>query len=521
MITVVEDHTHDAPSTVVNTIQLLDTTTRTLHPVQSRADFYSAPRFSPDGAYVCWVSWMHPDMPWEGSELWVAEVATPLDPSTLLKEGSARKVAGALEGRESVSQPRWSPEGDNLVFLSDRTGWLELYEFAVEGDGQVKMLVHPPTKSDAAGKPDWVFGFSTHAALNPNAWIATAEGGQLRVIDRVTRSSYLIPTPFVSIADLAVVDGSTVAVIGSPADEPTRLSLLTLDFEHRGAAEHVVQTTSSAKVDPEFISHSQKIAFPTGDLAIGHALYYPPTSKDHIGLDGELPPLVVALHGGPTSSASEGLSWTVQWFTSRGFAYVDVDYTGSSSYGKPYRTALDGGWGLVDVQSTIDAVKYLTGSGKADPKRVAISGGSAGGFTVLAALCASKVFAAGVSRYGISDLLLLAGDTHKFESQYMYKLVGGTPDSHPEVYHDRSPINHCERITASLLILQGDQDRVVPPAQSSLMADKIKAAGGKAEIVMYPGEGHGFRGAEARRDAMERELKHYWQAFGIEGGVLE
>ncbi|KAI5476907.1 hypothetical protein MNV49_007079 [Pseudohyphozyma bogoriensis] len=520
LLTVVEDHTTDVPSAVVNTLSLLSLSpTPTLHPFASGADFYSAPRFSPSGNKVAWLQWDHPSMPWESAELWVADVGVTGEGEVDVKNPVkvARKVAGEKGGKESCSQPRWSEqEGEEeLVFLSDRTGFYELYTWS-DGKG-VEAFLPEPTGADA-GSPDWTFGASTHAPLFSSHWISRAKSGSLRITSLSTRTCTTLKTPYVSISTLRVISPTKVAVIASSKKKPDLLAILTLPEGYEGEVmEEVVKVSSAAKVDEDYISVGKEIKYPVeGGEAYG--IWYEPTSKKFVGEKDELPPLVVHCHGGPTSAASAGLAWATQYFTSRGFAYVDVNYGGSTGYGKAYRERLNSSWGVTDVSDTIAAVEYLVKEGKVDPKRVAITGGSAGGFTVLAALTKSKVFTAGTSLYGISDLNLLAGDTHKFESQYLFGLLGGTPTEVPEVYHDRSPINHSSSITAPLLILQGTLDEVVPPAQATKMAEEVRGKGVKCELVMFEGEGHGFRKAESKKRAFEGEVGWYRDTWGIGGG---
>ncbi|GAA6033030.1 hypothetical protein JCM8097_000109 [Rhodosporidiobolus ruineniae] len=526
-LAVLEDHTSDTPSTVQNSLVLLSTSSSSpeIATLASGNDFYSAPRWSPSGKWVSWVEWSHPDMPWEGSELYIARVGEKdgkVDLAAPLVEGSKRKVAG-VKGDESISQPRWALEGEKLVFLSDRTGFYELYQFEPEKEGaEVELLLKEPTGADVGG-PDWSLGQSTHTPLTASTWISSASNGSLRLISLSDRTSYTLKTPYVAFDDLRVLSPTQVLVIGKPAASPAVVALLTLpDSETGKIKEEILSRSSTASVDPAFLPTASKITYPVSShpdsSGVGHALFYSPSSSSHTGPEGALPPLVVRCHGGPTASAKRGLDWPVAFFTSRGFAFVDVDYGGSTGYGKTYRQRLEGNWGIVDVQDTIDCVKALVKEGKVDETKVAITGGSAGGFTVLAALCDSSVFTAGTSSYGISDLALLASDTHKFESQYLFKLIGGTPEEVPQNYHDRSPLTKASQITAPLLLLQGTLDRVVPPAQSQVMLDTILARGGKARLELFEGEGHGFRGKDAKVRAMKSELGWYRETWGLEGG---
>ncbi|TNY17212.1 peptidase S9, prolyl oligopeptidase, partial [Rhodotorula diobovata] len=527
-LAVVEDHTEDKPSTVVNTLGVIssDSNGPTLHTVASGADFYASPRWSPSGQFLTWVQWNHPDMrhrthhrPWEGSELWVAKVARDssgsLNLSQLVEPGSAVKVAGALRNVESVSQPRWalpSEDGtapDKLVFLSDRTGFYELYVFEPEGDKEVKLLLKEPTGADV-GAPDWVLGQTTHGPLSPIHWVSIASGGALRVISLADGSSHTVDTPNVAIPILGVVSPTQVVVKGYPATKPALISLLTLPSASEPTAakgsvkDEILKSASSATVDPAFVSEGRKISYPTPDGATAYAIFYPPVSGSHEGPAGEVPPLVTRCHGGPSAPARRGLDWDIAFFTSRGFAYVDVDYGGSTGYGKEFRERLAGQWGVVDVNDTVACVEHLIKEGKVDKDKVAITGGSAGGFTVLGSLADSKVFTAGTSYYGVADIKMLTEDTHKFESHYLFRLVGGTPEE-------------ASRIKAPLLLLQGTADKIVPPEQSEVMLERVRASGGTADTVLFEGEGHGFRAKEAVKVAMERELAWYRKTWGIAG----
>ncbi|KAK4046582.1 hypothetical protein OIV83_005952 [Microbotryomycetes sp. JL201] len=523
LVAVLEDHTNDTPATVATSIVALDMTQDEprLHTVVSGTDFYSQPRFSPSGDWFSWVQWKHPDMPWDGSELWIAKTnktnTGSHDIADIIQKDSAHKIAGQGGGKESVSQARWADDEDTLVFLSDRTGFYELYKW--KDGNNVELVLDQPTGADV-GSPDWIFGNSTHGTLAPGKWISIAKSGNLRTINLSTKSSAVIETPFISISDIQVLSPSRIGCIAASADQPTVVAVLDLDENSRQVSVTSIKASSDSSIDSGYVSRAQQIEYPTPDGSTAYGLYYPPRNKDYAGgLDGEAPPLITHCHGGPTSSAKRGLDYYVQFFTSRGFAYVDVDYGGSTGYGKRYRERLNKQWGVVDVQDTIACVEYLTLSGKADKKRVAITGGSAGGYTVLASLCDGDVFGAGISHYGVSDLKMLCDDTHKFESQYLFNLLGGTPDEVPQVYRDRSPLSKAQNISSPLLLLQGSIDKVVPPQQAYAIRDKILQTNPKAkvELIMFEGEGHGFRKAENKSKSMMAELEFVRQTFGIEG----
>ncbi|GAA5946310.1 hypothetical protein JCM3765_000193 [Sporobolomyces pararoseus] len=528
VLAILEDHTKPDPAEVVNKVVLISKDeggSPKLSTVASGNDFYASPRFSPSGKYISFHTWIHPDMPWDGSEVYVVktnESNGKLDVESPV-QGKPVKVAGQPGAKEAVSQPKWAlgSQGgkEMLVFSDDRSNWQQLYKYQVESDG-IEPLLNELMEEDVT-PPDWTFGNSNHAALSDKEWISTASGGKLRIVNLADGSSKTLSTRFVSISAIQVISPTQVAVIAGPAESPTVVSILTLPSSSNGEVkEETLKISSPAKVDPAYISIGERISFPTKDGSTGHAIFYPPTSKEYVGQDGELPPVVTYIHGGPTSASGRSLSWTTQWWTSRGFAFCAVNYGGSTGHGSEYRRRLVGTWGVVDVQDTISCVEYLRDQKKIDEKRVAITGGSAGGYTVLASLCDSKVFTAGCSYYGVSDLKALADDTHKFESQYLYNLLGGTPQEVPKNYSERSPLYKAAQITAPLLLLQGTDDKIVPEAQATLMLERIRSnpKAGKSDIIIFEGEGHGFRSRDAKKRAMEAELEWYRDTWSIEGG---
>jgi dipeptidyl aminopeptidase/acylaminoacyl peptidase len=460
-------------------------------------DFYSTPRPSPDGRRLAWLAWRHPNMPWDGTELWVADVAddgTPAQP---------RLVAGGPE--ESIAQPEWAPDG-TLVYVSDRTGWWNLYRQS-DGSEGVPLL---PTAAEFAG-PQWVFGMS---------WFGIAPDGSIvAVARRAGRSElWLVPTsgqperiavPDEEIAAVSV-GARQVLYLGASGTQPQAVVLLDL----AGGERHILQQAWQAELDADDISRPEAITFPTADGQAAHALFYPPTNRDHEGPPDERPPLVVMSHGGPTAHAFGGLDLEKQLFTSRGIAVVDVDYGGSTGYGRDYRRRLDGKWGIVDVEDCISAARYLARRGDADEGRMAIRGGSAGGYTTLCALVFHDVFAAGASHFGVGDLEALARDTHKFESRYLDRLVAPYP-SGIETYRQRSPIHFAERCTCPVIVLQGLDDKVVPPAQAEELVAALHRRGIPHAYLPFAGEGHGFRQRDNIRRALEAELSFYAQVFGF------
>jgi dipeptidyl aminopeptidase/acylaminoacyl peptidase len=460
-------------------------------------DFFSDPRIDPMGRLLCWLAWDRPRMPWDGTELWVAR---------LREDGSildARVIAGAPD--ESIAQPRWSPDG-SLVFASDRTGWWNLYRWR-EGDAAVTPVA--PMEAEVAG-PQWVFGLSTTGFTADGRVAAIARSrGRDRLLVIGSAGAREVPLPASELSGL-VVQGQTAAVVARAPTQPTALLRVDLDT---GVTERV-RDTGGLAFDRSWLSEPRLVELPTTGGRTAFAWYYPPTNPEVVGPEGERPPLLVRSHGGPTDHASTGLDLGKQAFTSRGWAVVDVDYGGSTGYGRAYRDRLRGSWGLVDVDDCTNAALWLADQGLADPSRLVIEGGSAGGFTTLAALAFRDVFAAGISWFGVCDLEGLARFTHKFESRYLDQLVAPYPER-VDVYRERSPIHAADRIRCPTLILQGADDRVVPQDQSDAIVAALRANGVPVAYLLFQGEGHGFRRAENRLRAMEAELSFTAQVLGF------
>jgi dipeptidyl aminopeptidase/acylaminoacyl peptidase len=473
----------------------------------SGADFYSTPRLNPEGSMLAWLSWMHPLMPWDGTELWVARVTE----SGALAE--PMRVAGGP--RESVYQPGWAPDGA-LVYVSDRTGWWQLYRsdrLNANGSNAPNVTNDPNAVHAEFGRPQWVFGTSTWGCAGPSTFVVSyARGGEWRLARLDAESGALSDlAPGLQPHDWIAADARQVVLVAGSRIRPDAVVRIDL----RTGVVDTIREASSASLDTDDISVAEAIEFPTTGGQTAHAFYYPPRNKDFAAVPGQLPPLVVISHGGPTAAARSTLDLQLQYWTSRGFAVADVNYGGSTGYGRAYRERLDARWGIVDVDDVIGAARFLVTHGKADANRLAIRGGSAGGYTTLAALTfRPDVFKAGASYYGISDLEALELDTHKFESRYSNGLIGPYPQAR-DTYRERSPIHALDRLACPLILFQGLEDKVVPPNQSQRMADAVRAKGLPVAYLAFEGEQHGFRKAETIIRSLEAELYFYGAVFGF------
>ena len=469
--------------------------------IRSGRDFYSTPRVSPDGSMLSWLEWDLPWMPWDGCEVFVGELS---DDGSL---EHVRQVAGRA-GEESIFQPAWSPAGD-LHFVSDRTGWWNLYR---ERDGEARAL-HPAEAE--FGWPQWLLGMGAYGFLGDGriACLWERDGVQhLAILDPETGELIDLDLPYSAMWPDLDVEGDRVAFVGGGPSIPDHVVLL--DVTARSV--DVLRSSSSVDVDETFFSVPRQIEFPTEDGATAFAHFYPPRNRDATGPPGERPPLIVKSHGGPTAEAIPSFDLETQFWTSRGFALVDVNYGGSTGFGRAYRQRLNGNWGIVDTADCINAARWLGAQGEVDGDRLLITGGSAGGYTTLCALTMHEGFAAGTSYFGLADLeAFVGGGTHKFESRYLFSLVGPYPEA-AEKYRSRSPIHSTDGISCPMLLLQGSEDRVVPPAQAEIMVEALKEKGLPYAYVLFEGEQHGFRKAESTRSALEAELSFYAQVLGFE-----
>ncbi|MDQ3548708.1 MAG: prolyl oligopeptidase family serine peptidase [Chloroflexota bacterium] len=493
---------HDGTSEAVNSIVALPAigTSEPVTIARGR-DFYAFPRVSPDGRTIAWIEWDHPNMPWDGTELWVADLAS---------DGSAtnpRQIAGGPQ--ESIFQPAWSPAG-LLHFISDRTGWWNLYR--VEVDGAVTPLA--PVEAEI-GQPQWVFDMASYIFISAGRIACVVNENGVERLGIITPGIDIImplDTPFTAFGHIASDGGDRLALLaGGPAQQ---MSVVLLDLSGETAEIEIVQRGNDTQIDPGYLSPAQPIEFPTGGSLTAHALYYAPVNRDFEASEGELPPLLVISHGGPTGASGGELDLSIQFWTSCGIAVVDVNYGGSTGYGRAYRERLKGNWGIVDVEDCANAARYLAQQGLADSTRLAIRGGSAGGYTTLAALAFTDLFAAGASYYGVADLELLAKETHKFESRYLDGLVGPYPEAR-DAYIERSPLHHTDRLSSPMIIFQGLEDKVVPPSQAEALVAALAAKGLPYAYLAYEGEQHGFRRAENIKRSLDAELYFYGRIFGF------
>ncbi len=498
IICVCEDHTkqgHEASNTLVSLALNGGGDSQVL---ASGNDFYSSPKLSPDGSCLAWLTWNHPNMPWTQTELWVGEIIE--DGSV----GHTEQVAGGVN--ESIFQPEYSPDG-TLYFVSDRTGWWNLYRWR-------DMRIEPLCEMEADfGVPQWRFGMSTYAFESASRIICCySQQGiwHLANLNTQTREFEVLKIPHTSIAFLQASPGQAVFLGGSPTEFN---SVIRLDLSTRKLK--VLRCSSKATVNTAYLSMPQTIDFPTEQGLTAHAFFYAPKNRDYTAPPGERPPLLVMSHGGPTGATSSTLNLMIQYWTSRGIAVVDVNYGGSTGYGRSYRQRLQGQWGIVDLDDCVHSANYLVARGDVNSNRLAIRGGSAGGYTTLCALTFRNIFKAGASYYGISDLEIFVKDTHKFESRYLDWLIGSYPE-HSDLYRERSPIKSIERLSCPVIFFQGLDDKIVPPNQAEMMFKALRDKGLPVAYIPFEGEQHGFRCAQNIKRALDSELYFYSKIFGFD-----
>lgn len=499
IICVREDHTEPGREAVNTLVSLaLDGGGDGGQVLVSGNDFYSSPRLSPDGSRLAWLTWNHPNMPWNTTELWVGEIR---EDGSL---GAAEQVAGGID--ESIFQPEFSPDG-TLYFVCDRTGWWNLYRWH---NGHIEPLCE--MEADF-GVPHWVFARSTYAFESAERIICSynQEGTwHLASLDTTSGKLEVIETPYTAIDFLRAAPGQAVFLAGSPT-EP--MSVVQLDLATRKLK--VLRRSSEVKIDAEYLSMPMAIEFPTEGGLMAHAFFYAPKNGDYVAPPGVRPPLLVISHGGPTGATSSVLNLIIQFWASRGIAVVDVNYGGSTGYGRAYCQRLKSQWGVVDVDDCVNSTRYLIERSEVDAERLIIRGGSAGGYTTLCALTFRDIFKAGASYYGISDLEVFAKDTHKFESRYLDWLVGSYTENR-DLYRERSPMNFIERLSCPVIFFQGLEDKIVPPNQAEIMVEALRAKGLPVSYIPFEGEQHGFRRAANIKRALDAELYFYSKVFGFE-----
>jgi len=496
LIGVREDHS--GPGEAVNELVTIALADGAVARLIGGADFYAAPRLSPDDSRLAWLEWRHPNMPWDGTELWVGEVGA---------DGTIRertRVAGSPV--DWVSQPRWSPDGI-LHFAAEPDGWMNLHRWR---DGRAERVT-APIEAEFAG-PDWVVGTRQYAFGPGGEILAVARSEGTDRLYRIGPDGVLarVDAPWTALGSIDVAGGRLVTAAASPSEQ---WSIVRLDLS--SGSHEVLRRSTAAGIDPAYVSMPESIAFPTTDGATAYGHYYPPRNPDVVAPHGTRPPLIVTSHGGPTAESSTARSTWVQLLTSRGIAVLDVDYRGSTGHGKAYRTALEGGWGVVDVDDCVAGARFLAERGDVDGERLAIEGGSASGYTTLCALAFRDAFRAGITSFGIGDLMAFARETHKFESRYLERLVGPLPEA-AALYRERSPAFHMDQCTCPVLVLQGLDDRVVPPSEAERIVDALRERRLPHAYLAFEGEGHGFRKAATIIRAFEAELSFLGQVFGFE-----
>ena len=498
LICIREDHSERAKEAVssIIAVSLLESGNEII--LQCGADFYSNPRLSNDGQKLCWISWFHPNMPWDNTSLFTSEI------NDVGQIGKASLVAGG-DINESVCQPSWSFD-DILYFISDKNNWWNLYRL---GENGIECII----KLDAEfAVPQWSFRESNYDFIDYNSIISIYRQQGLAYIAIINTDKKTFETLSLSYTEIEslVCKKNKAYFLGS---SPTEFkSIIEYDIEKKIV--NVIQKSNAICLDKEYISVGESISFPVDENKHAHAVFYRPQNRYYTGLDDEKPPLVVMSHGGPTGESHNGLKMVVQFFSSRGFAVLDVNYGGSSGYGREYRRRLNGNWGIVDVNDCSKAALYVAEEGWVDKDRLAIRGGSAGGFTTLAALAYTDVFKAGASHYGVSDLEALTKETHKFESRYLDTLIGAYPETQ-EIYKERSPVNAVDRLSCPVIFFQGLEDKIVLPNQAELMVDALKLKGIPVVYIAYEGEQHGFRQAKNIKRTLESELYFYATIFNF------
>ena len=495
LISIREDH-RENDREAVNSIVAIPLAGDQAQVLISGNDFYSSPQISPNGSRLSWLTWNHPNMPWDGCELWTGDINA---------DGAITNhqlIAGGL--RESIFQPRWSPDGI-LYFVSDRSGWWNLYrETAADA---IECVCEMQAEF---GAPQWIFGLSTYAFESAARIVcAFAERGlwRLGTIDTHSKTLQRIQAPYTDVSYVCAAPGRAVFRAGSPK---APFSIIEMDLAARSTK--ALQRANKIDIDSGFISEPQPIEFATEANLTAHGFYYPPKNRDFAAPNLERPLLLVKSHGGPTAATAAVLMLGIQYWTSRGIAVLDINYGGSTGFGRAYRERLNGAWGILDVDDCVNGARFLTTRGDADGNRLMIDGASAGGYTTLCALTFRDQFKAGASHFGVSDAEALAKETHKFESRYLDNLIGPYPERR-DLYIKRSPIHFADKLSCPVIFFQGLEDKVVPPNQAETMVEALRQKGVPVAYVAFEGEQHGFRRAENIKRALDGELHFYSRVF--------
>jgi len=527
-----EDHTNPAPKDVKNEIVSVpampsDNDDDNIQVLAMGNDFFAAPRLSPDGMKLAYITWNHPSMPWDATQLKVIELASGEEACQDPQTSAHTLIAGADEDT-SVLQPLWHPLTGDLYYISDESGFYNIYRARLQEGTDASSVVNVlPMDYDFGGSaPGWSLGQQGFTFLKDGRLVATytKNGQSVLVVANVMDSKdgpardveeygmkHGLPRQFGGVVSGTTKTNFLYFLGGSPS---TPTSVYQWNLDQPGEPAEVLACSSNVSFPDTVISTPQQISFPTTNGNSAYGYYYPPTNQPFTCTTEKAPPLLVKAHGGPTACTSTTFNAGIQYWTSRGFAILDVDYGGSTGYGREYRRRLRKSWGIVDIEDVCAGAQHLVQEGKADPDRLCIDGGSAGGYTTLGALAFKDVFKAGCSLYGVGDLTALAGDTHKFESRYLDGLVGPYPQDE-EIYKKRSPISNVDSLSCPILLLQGDEDKIVPPNQAELMHQALLKKGIPTCLKIYKGEQHGFRKAENIEDALDSELAFFGRVFGF------
>ena len=489
--------THFEKEEAKNELVAISTTENSQIVLCTGRDFYSSPRINPTNKEICWLEWDHPNMPWDGTELFIANF--DLDGLSEIK---------FIDGSKNISiiQPEWSDSGE-LIYISDESGWWNLKKYS---ENTTATILDEETDH---GEPAWNFGVRTYFLKDDYIYLrGSSKNNNKGLIRKINISGEIIEEIEVlhtSIGGLTHHENKALYIGASPVSNSEIVS-----YDLMKKNEETIKESNPVKIDIEEISIPEEISFPTTQNAIAYGYFYKPKNKNFQGESEEKPPLLVISHGGPTSATSNALNLSIQYWTNRGIAVADINYRGSTGYGKKFRDSLKGNWGVYDTDDCIAAVDHLSEKGLVDSSRVAIKGGSAGGYTTINALTFHDRFAVGATYYGIADLSVFIDDTHKFESKYLESLIGKYPEE-KEKYYERSAINFTDQLSCPMIIFQGTEDKIVPPSQAEIMAQGLRDKKIPFSLIMYEGEQHGFRQSKNIISSLESEIYFYSKVLGF------